>query len=100
MTPKLSRLIEIEPPPSTPSEAGSIGAWLEIEHECGIGFPNDYEEMIAVYGAGEWFGFLGFYSPFYKWKHPLAAGFKQWVTTRLNGLNEMHTVFPELAPLF
>src|SRR5437879_782091 len=100
MSPALGKLVEIQPPPELPVGTARWEDWPGVETKLGLELPTDYKEYVILYGAGTWANFFGIQSPFYSWHHPKAADYFQWIRTRLDGLDEMHSKFPEFAPPF
>ena len=60
----LSRLIQLVPPPSIPSEVGTFEAWGQLESEIGVSLPPDYRDFVFAYGTGLFAGFYRIYNPF------------------------------------
>jgi hypothetical protein len=100
MSPTLQKLIDIQPPPRRPVGVAGWEEWPGVEANLGFKLPIDYKEYIMLYGAGRWADFFGIQSPFYRWPHPQAVGYYEWISTRLDGLDEMHVKFPEFSPPF
>ena len=100
MSPSLQRLVSLVPPPQTPVATGSPEDWQEVETEIGARLPQDFKNYISVYGAGQWADFFGIRDPFYQWTHPQASkSWRQWMETRLGGLEEMRRKWPnDTAP--
>jgi hypothetical protein len=97
----LQRLIRLEPLPQNPVGTSLGDAdWRDVEAVLGYRLPHDYKDYIAAYGAGRWADFLGIMSPFYRWRHPQALDFFDWIRSRLDGLDEIHQTFPQYAPPF
>src|SRR6516162_7007312 len=91
----LQRLIRLEPLPQNPVGTSLGDAdWRDVEAVLGYRLPHDYKDYIAAYGAGRWADFLGIMSPFYRWRHPQALDFFDWIRSRLDGLDEIHQTFP------
>jgi len=61
---KISRLVQISPPPQNPVETGSIKAWEGIEERLGVALPEDYKEFIALYGSGKFGNSIIPFNPF------------------------------------
>ncbi|MEU9165767.1 SMI1/KNR4 family protein [Streptomyces sp. NPDC048424] len=50
----LNRLLEIAPAPSQPRHKD----WGEVERTLAVELPDDYKELIGVYGGGNWDDYL------------------------------------------
>ena len=60
----IEQLRSIIPPPSSPVFAGDANAWQDVENELGITLPNDYKQLINLYGVGCFGGFVWPLNPF------------------------------------
>lgn len=58
----LENLKRIIPPPETPVFGGSIN-WVVIESKYNIFVPNDFKDLISVYGSGAIDGFVWLLNP-------------------------------------
>ncbi|WP_327360232.1 SMI1/KNR4 family protein [Streptomyces sp. NBC_01296] len=54
MTNALARLLEIAPAPSRPRHKD----WGEVERALAVELPDDYKELIGVYGGSHWDDYL------------------------------------------
>jgi hypothetical protein len=58
----IERLISVAPPPARPKEAFD-GPWHPIELEFGRYLPQDYKDLVKIYGFGLFFDFLKIFVP-------------------------------------
>ncbi|MFD3469295.1 SMI1/KNR4 family protein [Streptomyces sp. NPDC058682] len=54
MTNALTRLLEIAPAPGQPRHKD----WVEVERTLAVELPDDYKELIGVYGGSNWDDYL------------------------------------------
>ncbi len=64
--PSLDRLIALVPPPPNPVGTGTPALWQEFETKIGTVVPEDYKQLIDVYGTGRFSELIDVFSPFYK----------------------------------
>ena len=62
----IQSLIDLVPPPTSPSAIGNEAGWRSVEKELGTELPNDYKQLINTYGSGIWQDFWYVYNPFCK----------------------------------
>jgi hypothetical protein len=62
----IQALRAIVPPPSHPVAAGRHDLWHDVESQLRTPLPPDYKDFITLYGAGDFYRFLGILSPFSK----------------------------------
>lgn len=60
----LRRLTRMVPPPSTPVENGDISGFNVVEAELCLRLPEDFKQLIATYGTGQWQQFWYLLNPF------------------------------------
>jgi hypothetical protein len=60
----VERLTTMVPPPKEPRDAGTPSAWSEVEAKLGLTLPDDYKQIVALYGTGQWQGFWFMLTPF------------------------------------
>lgn len=60
----IETLKAIVPPPSNPVFAGNVAGWQDVEDELGTALPEDYKNLINLYGVGCFGGFVWPLSPF------------------------------------
>lgn len=58
----LDKLMKILPPPIKPEKGGKID-WQLYQEDYEINFPNDYKELISVYGVGVIDNFIKLLNP-------------------------------------
>ena len=87
-------------PPSNPIAVGSYDEWLKLESDVGLELPPDFKEIVSTFGAGKFAGFISIFNPFYRWKHPQAPTYLNWIRTRLDGLSEGRRLHPDLSAPF
>jgi hypothetical protein len=63
---ELKRLV---PPPRCPRNGGSRALFREIERQLGFHLPDDYKEIVTLYGDGRWQDFWYLYNPFSDNRH-------------------------------
>ncbi|MFE9722690.1 SMI1/KNR4 family protein [Streptomyces sp. NPDC005794] len=56
----LTALTNVCPPPASPP---STPDWSQVETELGTRLPEDYKQLMATYGPGEFCNFLSLYYP-------------------------------------
>jgi hypothetical protein len=54
--------MDVIPPPARPFEAYA-GPWEPIEAELGTPLPQEYKDIVRVYGSGQFLEFFGLYMP-------------------------------------
>jgi len=59
-------LVNVLPPPITPSENDVDRSWTDIESRLGISLPDDYRKYIRRYGSGCIGAFIWPFNPFSK----------------------------------
>jgi hypothetical protein len=64
----VSELVSLVPPPATPVAAS--GDWNKVEAELKQRLPDDYKEIISIYGAGRFCRMISIASPFVR---PISA---------------------------
>ncbi len=100
ITPALERLQKLAPPPAVVPVAPPE-QWQELEYSLGMQLPQDYKNLVSVYGFGCFAGFLYVYHPFYPWKHPQAKDdYISWASKRMNSLTIGQQTFPKYAAPF
>lgn len=57
-------LIGLAPPPEWRIDAGSPGAWADVERTLGTALPDDYKLIINVYGSGNFNDLFFLFHPF------------------------------------
>ena len=60
----IEELRSIVPPPREPVFIGSATAWKEVEDELGLTLPDDYKQLVTIYGLGCFGGFVWPLNPF------------------------------------
>jgi len=69
----LAQIQALAPPPNNPAFAGTPDQWNEVEQWIGTVLPQDYKELINLYGCGSFGGRVCLLSPFIKissrWSH-------------------------------
>jgi hypothetical protein len=58
----ISNLTKAVPPPLTPSYPFE-GPWEQLEAQLGTSLPQDYKDLVRVYGSGQFMGFLSVHDP-------------------------------------
>jgi len=58
----IDALIKAIPPPDAPFEAYS-GPWQPFEAALGTPLPQDYKDLVRLYGSGRFMGFFGIWVP-------------------------------------
>ncbi|GAA2639798.1 hypothetical protein GCM10010425_50230 [Streptomyces spororaveus] len=84
MSNALARLLEIAPAPSQPLDKG----WSEVEQTLAVGLPNDYKELIGVYGGSNWDDYLYVLEPDCPNKH---YDLLKWAKYQFEDLQELWT---------
>jgi len=60
----LTELQAVAPPPDNPVFAGTPSQWREVEQRIGTALPQDYKQLINLYGSGSFGGRVCLLSPF------------------------------------
>ena len=60
----VDELINLAPPPEWRIDAGSPGAWDDVERALGTALPDDYKLITNVYGSGNFNDLFYLYNPF------------------------------------
>lgn len=58
----IEALMKVVPPPAVPEE-GYDGPWEQIEKGLGSALPQDYKDLVRIYGGGTFFGFARVHLP-------------------------------------
>jgi len=53
----IQNLIKVVPPPAQPSEAFG-GPWEPVEAEIGATLPQDYKDLVRLYGSGQFIEYI------------------------------------------
>jgi hypothetical protein len=64
MTDYLKRLVRMVPPPKKPQEAGTAAGFRRVEAKLEIKLPDDYKQLVHLYGCGQWQEFWYILNPF------------------------------------
>ncbi|SFB87725.1 hypothetical protein SAMN05421773_101352 [Streptomyces aidingensis] len=83
----------VPPPPDRPRPGEP--AWPEVSERLGTGLPREYAELMELYGAGEWGGWLRFYDPLDGGGSGLVARSRADAQV----YRELRAEFPEECPL-
>jgi hypothetical protein len=94
----IAELLIAVPAPQSPTYSGTAGDWGLIERILGTELPEDYKNLINVYGTGSFFNFLSPLSPFAPFSTGLnlLSNAKQLLSAYESGRKE----FPEYSPPF
>jgi hypothetical protein len=72
----IEELTAVIPPPADPVETGSAEGWAQLEQRLGLRFPQDYKDLISVYGSGWFPADFCIYNPFScRYENNLDQGF-------------------------
>lgn len=66
----LTELQVLVPPPDSPVFAGTWDQWNEVEQWIGTALPQDYKQLINLYGSGSFGGRVCLLNPFIKTSSP------------------------------
>ncbi|MGW6573566.1 SMI1/KNR4 family protein [Streptomyces sp. NPDC054945] len=85
MSNALARLLEIAPAPSRPRDKD----WCEVERALAVELPDDYKELIGVYGGSNWDDYLYILEPDCPNKH---YDLLKWAKYQFEDLQDLWTV--------
>ncbi|WP_328786268.1 SMI1/KNR4 family protein [Streptomyces sp. NBC_00273] len=88
----LARLLEIAPAPSQPRDKD----WGEVERALAVELPDDYKELIGVYGGSYWDNYLYVLEPDCPNKH---YDLLKWAKYQFEDLQDLWTVEKKPAEL-
>ena len=71
-------LTRLAQPPKCPLAFGNPLLWDSVERHLGTPLPADYKQLINLYGAGSFYDFLSFISPFNRDGTLSENGLFQW----------------------
>jgi hypothetical protein len=57
------QLADLVPPTAAP--VGAVGDWDDVRNQLAV-LPSDYVQMVTMYGAGCFGGFIWLFSPFFR----------------------------------
>lgn len=60
----IAKLIDLIPVPTSPAEVPRPSEWTLLRESLEIELPEDYEDLINIYGTGSFGEFLWIFSPF------------------------------------
>jgi SMI1-KNR4 cell-wall len=89
------QLISIAPPPAKPIFTGTADGWMKIENDFGFIFPDDYKQIVNLYGYGRFAGFVWVANPFYNSSHDIS--YSEFVKLRLEGIRLAQATYPDYA---
>ncbi|WP_314247476.1 SMI1/KNR4 family protein [Streptomyces kutzneri] len=92
MTNALARLLDIAPAPCLPRQKD----WGEVERTLAVELPDDYKELIGVYGGSHWDDYLYVLEPDCPNKH---YDLLKWATYQFKDLEDLWTVEKKPAEL-
>lgn len=100
----LQFLHQIAAPPKVPVEAQ--GDWKQVEATLGLTLPDDYKQLISLYGSGRFSDFLYTFNPFAEHKELNLVNSSQEILAGARSLTKNYPeefpfpLFPELDGLF
>ena len=60
----VDELVQLVPPPLVPIDAGDPSLWKDIEAKLGTKLPQDYKQLVNLYGVGYFCGYVCPLNPF------------------------------------
>ncbi|MBV9849809.1 MAG: SMI1/KNR4 family protein [Armatimonadetes bacterium] len=91
----LKRLRQIAAPPRSPIAPGTQQQWGKVEEAVGLRFPEDYKQLIGVYGHGCFADFVWLFNPFFFGYAMGARDYSTNVKGRLKALEELRLKWPD-----
>jgi hypothetical protein len=82
----IEELVAFIPPPAHP--INGAGDWSAAERELGFAFPDDFKQLIRVYGSGEFYGSLYVVNP-------LTGDGRDWIRRKLDRCRELREVIEQ-----
>jgi hypothetical protein len=82
-------------PPIAPQFSGTESEWRVVHDAIGITFPRDYCDLISLYGAGSFGGFLFVLDPFFACH---GYSYTQHTKDILDAYVELRRIAPEKLP--
>jgi hypothetical protein len=91
----LADIIRLVPPPAQPMGIDPKAGWRAADRRFGIAFPDDYKQLIATYGSGE---FCGGGSGYLTILNPLAKDSRRTIEFRIHNYRYLQSLDPQFYP--
>ena len=96
----LTQLQALAPPPDNPLFAGTPSQWDEVERTIGTALPQDYKQLVNLYGLGSFGDYVCLLNPFVPTLGPNSAFSFYRAMNLWNSIEDLRRKDPEIYPPF
>lgn len=96
----LTQLQVLAPPPDNPLFAGTSSQWDEVEQNIGTALPQDYKQLVSLYGLGSFGGYVCLLNPFVPALGPNSTFNFYCAMNFWNDMEDLRRENPDLYPPF
>ena len=97
----LTQLQALAPPPDDPLFAGTPAQWDEVERNIGTALPQDYKQLVSLYGLGSFGGYVCPLNPFVPALGSNSSRFNFYRAINFwNEMEDLRREDPEIYPPF
>ncbi len=100
MSSLLTQLQALAPPPEKPIFTGTPLQWDEVERNIGTPLPQDYKQLISLYGLGSFGGYICLLNPFVPALGPNSTFNFYRALNFWNEMEDLRREDPEIYPPF